>query len=305
MWQLKNNYKHMKNTGLKIILGIISSILIMALLFYFFIFFNPFNIYESHTLKWIPIVIAIISLYVSGWINRDTKVILLPFLFLPFVIFNLFNYTYFPFILILISTGILILVVTRKHPPFAYSNFSWLAIVGIFVFFLFSQPLILEKEAFGYDDSGNLINVNVLWGSAEAETYKLPNHLLLDQNNNDFDMADFKGKTHFITFWATWCAPCIQDKPELEKLKKDFDNVTDVVFVDISFDNDPNRWLEYLENKNPNGFQLISKSQDETSRKLHFAGIPMHFIVDSEGNYKKYKSLTVARKVIENINKKY
>jgi hypothetical protein len=60
-----------------------------------------------------------------------------------------------------------------------------------------------------------------------------------------------------------------------------------------------NKWLKYLEKENLKGIQLISKSQKETSRTLNFAGIPMHFIVDPEGNYKKYKSFTVARKVIE------
>lgn len=293
----------MKKTALRIFLGILSSSIVMALLFYFFIFLNAFRVYESHTLKWIPILIAVISIYISGWINRDTKVILLPILFLPFIIFSLFNYTYFPFILILIIVGILILVITRSQPPFENRHLSWVPIIGVFIYFLFSQPLILAKNGFGYDDSGNLINAHVLWGSAEAEIYKLPSHLLLDKNNIEFDMVNIKGKTHFITFWATWCAPCIKEKPELEKTKKDFENNSNIDFIDISFDNDRNRWLEYLENTPPNGVQLISKSQDETSRKLNFAGIPMHFIVDSAGNYKKYKSFKVAKKVMSKISR--
>jgi len=147
------------------------------------------------------------------------------------------------------------------------------------------------------------VNAKVLWGSTEIEIFKLPNHLLLDENNSEFDIANFSGKTHFITFWATWCAPCIQEKPELEKLKKDFENNSNIVFIDISFDNDQSKWLAYLQNKQPIGLQLISKNQNETSRKLNFAGIPMHFIVDPEGNYKKYKSLEVAKTVLEKTNR--
>lgn len=292
----------MKKSVLRIILGILSSSIVMALLFYFFIFLNPFNIYESNTLKWIPILIAIISLYISGWINRDTRVQFLPILFLPFIIFNLFNYTYFPFILILIIVGFLMLVITRSQPPFKNRNLIWIPVIGIFTYFLLSQPLIFAKDGFGFDDSGNLINANVLWGSAEAETYKLPSHLLLDENNIEFDMANIKGKTHFITFWATWCAPCIKDQPELERLKQELENNSNIEFIDISFD-DRDRWLKYLEKEDLKGIQLISKSQKETSRKLNFAGIPMHLMVDPDGNYKEYKSFEVAKKVIERISK--
>lgn len=293
----------MKKTALRIFLGILSSVIVMALLFYFFIFLNPFNIYEAHTLKWVPILIALISMYISGLINKDTPIILLPFLFLPFIIFDLFNYTYFPFILILIVVGILMLVITRSHPLFKNSHLSWAPVIAIFIFFLISQPLILAKDGFGYDDYGNLINVNILWGSAQAETYKLPSHLLLDKNNLEFDMADIKGKTHFITFWATWCAPCIEEQPDLERLKEELKNNSNIVFIDISFD-DRNKWLKYLEKENLKGIQLISKSQKETSRALNFAGIPMHFIVDPDGNYKEYKPFEVAKKVITRTNMK-
>lgn len=268
---------------ISLIAGIFSSLIIMGLMFYFFLFLNPFQIYESNTLKWIPILIVVISLYLSGLLNRKTSFIWLPLLFIPFIIFELFNFAYFPFILMLIVVGGLTLIATRKNIASTYKVLSWTGIIGIFLFHLITQPLIVAKDGFGYDDTGELINATIFWDFEEKETLTLPSHLLLDQNNNNFDMVNIKGKTHLITFWATWCAPCIEDKPALEKLKKEMETNPDIAFIDISFDKDEKKWVQYLENKKPAGLQLISTSHKETSRAFNFAGIPMHFIVKPDG----------------------
>ena len=277
----------------------------MGLLFYFFIFLNPLKIYESNTLKWVPILIAITGLYFSGKLNKNTPVKLLPLLFIPFIIFKLFNYAYFPFILVLLIIGILTLTLTRNNQTSIYKLLSWFVIISTFLFFLLSQPLILQKENFGYDNNGNLNNVNVLWDFTEKVDLRLPSHILFEKDNTEFDMIKIKGKTHFITFWATWCSPCMQEKPELEKLKKEFADNPHIKFIDISFDNqNRSKWVQYIENKTPLGLQLISLNQQKTSRELNFEGIPMHFIVNPEGIYKEYRSLKIAKSVLENSIKK-
>lgn len=271
----------------------------MALAFYIFLFVNPFGIYEATTLKWIPVFICIISLFFSGKINKKTPIKLLPILFIPFVIFDLFNYTYFPFILVLIVTGVFTLFITRDDQSVKNKRWAYAGIATIFLFFLFTQPLIIYDGDYTYDDNGNLTNVNVIWDFSEKRPLKLPSHLLVDTKKADFDMIDIKGKTHFITFWATWCGPCIKDKPELERLKKEFARNSNVEFIDISFDDiDMKKWKQYIEDKQPNGIQLISKSQKQTSRTLNFSGIPMHFIVDSDGSYREYKPFHAAKKAL-------
>ncbi|MBK6265662.1 TlpA family protein disulfide reductase [Marivirga sp. S37H4] len=284
----------------RIIAGIASSIIIMGLLFYFFLFSNPLAIYEVNMLKWVPIFICIIALLVSGWINRKTPAKLLPLLFIPFVIFHLFNFAYFPFILILVLVGILTLIITRDHLSKRYKRLSIAGVAVIFGYFLFSQALILQKENFGYDDSGDLVNANVIWDFTEEEILQIESHIFLDSNNQEIDMIEFRDKTHFVTFWATWCAPCIKEKPELYKLKQYFRNSSEVAFVDVSFDQDKLKWQKFLDTNEVAGMQLISQDSKETSRELNFEGIPMHIIINPDRSYKKYKSLDVARKVLTN-----
>jgi len=289
----------LKRPAVKVSLGIISSVLIMAIMFYFFLFVNPLGIHEATKLKWIPIVICIVSLYISGKINSVTSIKWLPLLFAPFIVFDLFNFTYFPFIVVLIVVGILMLVATRNSQDKKYKLLAWGGACSILLYFLLAQPLILVKGDYTYDDNGNMTNVNVIWDLTDDTPLKLPSHVLLDIKKQSFDMIDIKGKTHFITFWATWCAPCIEDQPQLEKLKEELKGRSDVEFIDISFDDeDMVRWLAYLKKKNPQGIQLISKSMHETSREFDFSGIPMHFVVNAEGEYKKYKPFVAAEKAL-------
>jgi len=292
----------MKNQILKILLGIITSAAIIGLLFYFFLFLNPFGIYQSNTLRWIPIFIVGISFYASGLINKNTSIKLLPILFIPVILFKPFNFAYFPFIIPLCIVAALAIVLTHKKLTLKYGKYAIISIVGIFLYFLFSQSLIIEKEGFGYDENGELTNALVLWNFSKKTDLILPNHILIDKENDDFNMKNISDKTHFVTFWATWCAPCMKNKPELEEFKKSLSNNSEVEFIDISFDSDrKDIWLQYITEKRPMGLQLFSKNQQVTSRELNFAGIPMHFIVKPNGTYKEYESFAIAKQMLKKI----
>jgi thiol-disulfide isomerase/thioredoxin len=43
---------------------------------------------------------------------------------------------------------------------------------------------------------------------------------LADLNDQSISLDQFKGKTIFINFWATWCKPCIQEMPSIDSAQK-------------------------------------------------------------------------------------
>lgn len=43
---------------------------------------------------------------------------------------------------------------------------------------------------------------------------------LLDHKGEQQSLAQYKGKTIIVNFWATWCAPCREEMPELSALHK-------------------------------------------------------------------------------------
>ncbi len=51
----------------------------------------------------------------------------------------------------------------------------------------------------------------------QSELDKIELHTL---DGTPIDMDDFKNKTVFINFWATWCKPCIQEMPTIAKAQE-------------------------------------------------------------------------------------
>ncbi|MCW9705872.1 TlpA family protein disulfide reductase [Fodinibius salsisoli] len=285
-----------KESILKILFGILSSVGIMAAGFYFFLFANPIHLHQANLLKWIPILICFLALFISGKINKETPVGYLPLLFIPFVIFDLFNFLYFPFIIVLTITGIVALLISRDEISKNLKVVSAISVVGIFIYYLLAQPLIIEQQGFGRNVDGELVNATVLWNPSEEGLQPLPTHILVDDDNNKFQLQNIAGKTHFIAFWATWCGPCLEEKPQLDSLKQAYQG--DIEFIDISIDEDKDKWRSFIDKYNPAGLQLITNNVDKTRRDLNISSLPLHFIVNQKGEYHSFTSLDKAMKVL-------
>lgn len=55
-----------------------------------------------------------------------------------------------------------------------------------------------------------------------GQTTPAPAFSLKDLKGRSVRLGDFKGKVLLINFWATWCAPCLAEMPDLVKLQKQF-----------------------------------------------------------------------------------
>lgn len=286
-----------KKNIFKIVFGIILSVAIMAAGFYFFLFANPMHLHQTNLLKWIPILLCFPALYASGKINKDIPAKYLPLLFIPFVIFDLFNFFYFPFIIVLIIIGTLALIISRAEVNRNIRVASSLTAIGIFIYYLLGQPLIIEQKDFGRNLEGELVNATILWNPLPDGLQFLPDHILVDEKNNQFTLSSVSGKTHFIAFWATWCIPCIKEKPQLDSLKELYQDK--VEFIDVSIDEDREKWEAFLAKYEPAGMQLISNDVNKTRRDLNISSLPLHFVVNPQGEYKPFVSLEQAGKMLE------
>ncbi|MDO4904330.1 MAG: TlpA disulfide reductase family protein [Lautropia sp.] len=55
-----------------------------------------------------------------------------------------------------------------------------------------------------------------------------------DSKGEPFDVDSLKGKPVVINFWATWCAPCIKEMPDLSALSQELGS--EAAFIGISLD---------------------------------------------------------------------
>ena len=63
---------------------------------------------------------------------------------------------------------------------------------------------------------GLIFAVSVL--QAAALNDPAPKFSLMDSHQQKRSLASYKGKVVFVNFWASWCAPCQLELPELDRL---------------------------------------------------------------------------------------
>ena len=72
---------------------------------------------------------------------------------------------------------------------------------------------------------------------------------LLDESGKPLAFEQFKGKTVFINFWATWCPPCIAEMPDINDLYGNLEANEDIVFVLISVDKSHQTAIDFVDKK--------------------------------------------------------
>jgi len=116
-----------------------------------------------------------------------------------------------------------------------------------------------------------------------------------DEKGKRRKLSEFKGKPIFIDLWATWCMPCLEQKPEFEQLAKKYKNKA--TFLSISVDNDKNRWLSFLKNKDLVAFE--GWSSFKSLSRYNVVGIPRYIFIDKDFNIFSLDVSTNFSKVIE------
>lgn len=99
-------------------------------------------------------------------------------------------------------------------------------------------------------------------------------------NGEKFNLADNKGKVVLINFWATWCGPCVEELPAIEKLQKEYGDKIEIVAV--NYGEDKKTVDEFLKDKNYT-FKVTYDENMDICNEYPSDGIPYLVVVDKEG----------------------
>jgi thiol-disulfide isomerase/thioredoxin len=67
-------------------------------------------------------------------------------------------------------------------------------------------------------------------------------------------LSDFAGKVVLLDAWATWCGPCIQQRPNMIELAEKYTNHPDVAILMVSVDTSTDRWRDYVMKTNAQNY---------------------------------------------------
>lgn len=123
--------------------------------------------------------------------------------------------------------------------------------------------------------------------AAEARIHPLANPYpahefrLKDLDDNLVSLADFKGKTVIINFWATWCPPCRKELPSMQRTYQEYRNEK-LVILGI---NVGETWEVIAPFLSPFDieFPILFDIDSSELTKWKAIGLPTSFVVDGKG----------------------
>lgn len=96
-------------------------------------------------------------------------------------------------------------------------------------------------------------------------------------------LADLRGRVAVVNFWATWCAPCVEEMPSLDRLSASLDPAQAVV-VAISGDRGGAKVVRpFLERRGIGRLDVWIDAKGRLARAAGIRGLPTTFVVDREG----------------------
>lgn len=109
-----------------------------------------------------------------------------------------------------------------------------------------------------------------------------PDFLIYDLENRPIRLSDFKGKLLLLNFWATWCPPCVEEIPHLEKLFQNYSK-RGLVVLGISLDEVDNITVQTFVKKNEMTYP-VAMSQKKLEKDFGgIRAIPTSFLIDRNG----------------------
>jgi cytochrome c biogenesis protein CcmG/thiol:disulfide interchange protein DsbE len=100
-------------------------------------------------------------------------------------------------------------------------------------------------------------------------------------------LADYKGKVVLLNVWATWCEPCRDEMPSIEKLHREF-GPQGLAIVAVSVD-DPGMEanIRAFAKEYKITFEILHDPAKVTARHYQVTGYPESFIIGREGTIRR------------------
>ncbi len=140
----------------------------------------------------------------------------------------------------------------------------------------------------------------------DKELLPAPDFTLVDQNGKTHTLSEYKGKTVFLNFWATWCPPCRAEMPDIQSMYEQYgENSGDLIVLGVAGPNIGNETsaegiASFL---NENGYTYPTV-MDETGllfSQYAIRAYPTTFMIDTEGNVFGYVTGALDARSLESI----
>jgi len=109
-----------------------------------------------------------------------------------------------------------------------------------------------------------------------------PDFQLEDTKGNTVSLADLRGKVVLVNFWATWCPPCKEEMPSMEKLNQLMAG-NDFVMLAINTEENGRIVVPDFLQKTPYNFPILYDDKGVVQKRYGVFKFPESFVVGKDG----------------------
>lgn len=112
-----------------------------------------------------------------------------------------------------------------------------------------------------------------------------PDIQLKDLSGKPVSLSSFKGKVIVVDFWASWCGPCKQSMPFLEKLSKTYKE-KGLIVLGVNIDNDAKSAKKFLDEVKVS-FTIVNDADKKVAKAYAPPTMPSSYIIDRDGKVRR------------------
>ena len=111
----------------------------------------------------------------------------------------------------------------------------------------------------------------------------LNNVIFLDKKDHKINISNFVGNLIILNFWATWCEPCKEEMPSLDRLQVDPMLINLKVFAINIGKKNKNKVNKFFEDLNIKNFEPYFDPSTTLAKKFSLRGVPTSILIDKNG----------------------
>ncbi|MDC1137660.1 TlpA disulfide reductase family protein [Candidatus Pelagibacter sp.] len=109
------------------------------------------------------------------------------------------------------------------------------------------------------------------------------NVIFLDKNDKKINIKEFNGNLLLLNFWATWCAPCKEEMPSLDRLQVN-QNLSNLKIFAINISQESKKKVDsFFEDLNIENFDPYFDAQTTLAKTFSLRGVPTSILIDKDG----------------------
>jgi thiol-disulfide isomerase/thioredoxin len=112
--------------------------------------------------------------------------------------------------------------------------------------------------------------------------FPAPGFTGLDISGKEISLASLKGQIVLLDFWASWCAPCLEELPTMKGIADEYAK-DGVVVIGIDLDRSEESFTQAVANYDLSYRQIYDGPDGPISDLYRISGIPMLYLIDQEG----------------------